>query len=46
MKILIIEDENLLAKELTRTLAQIRNDIEIIGRVKGVTSKSMGRLLN
>ena len=36
MKILIIEDENLLAKELTRTLAKIRNDIEIIGRVKGV----------
>jgi DNA-binding LytR/AlgR family response regulator len=36
MKILIIEDENLLAKELIRTLLQIRNDVDIIGRVKGV----------
>ena len=36
MKILIIEDENLIAKELQRTLHSIRNDIEIVGQIKGV----------
>lgn len=36
MNILIIEDENLLANELINTLGRIRNDVNIIGRIKGV----------
>ena len=37
MKVLIIEDENLLANELKRTLARIRNDVDIVGRITGVS---------
>tara|TARA_R110002050_G_scaffold297339_2_gene458625 strand:+ start:36021 stop:36779 length:759 start_codon:yes stop_codon:yes gene_type:complete len=36
MNILIIEDENLLAKELTKTLLRIRRDVNIVGRISGV----------
>jgi DNA-binding LytR/AlgR family response regulator len=36
MKVLIIEDENLLAKELIRTLSNLRKDIEVVDQIKSV----------
>ncbi|UTW66728.1 response regulator transcription factor [bacterium SCSIO 12643] len=36
MRVLIIEDENLLANELKRTLANIRQDVEIVDQVRSV----------
>ncbi len=37
MKVLIIEDENLLAKELIRTLSNLRKDITVVDQIKSVT---------
>ena len=37
MKVLIIEDETLLAKELQRTLSEIRSDIEIVEVIKSIS---------
>lgn len=36
MKVLIIEDENLLAKELTRTLARICPECEVVGQIPSI----------
>lgn len=36
MKVLIIEDENLLAKELKRTLSTIRKDVQVIGQIPSI----------
>ncbi len=36
MKVLIIEDENLLAKELQRTLSELRKDIEVVQVVRSI----------
>ena len=37
MKVLIIEDENLLAKELIRTLSTLRKDIVVVDQIKSVS---------
>ena len=37
MKVLIIEDENLLAKELIRTLSNLRKDIIVVDQIKSVS---------